>query len=141
MAKAGYVEVPSRSYESCDGVERAGQAGLSHHRWLIEIRDNRLRFLQKYHMIHTDRRFHLPRSYRHHLTPETSVQWLWWKGSCECEEVEIHGIVAQEAELERFVQATCPYPGWERRLREGSRWLTRLPGRAAGRVRRLSRGE
>jgi len=87
VGKAGYVEVPSRLHESCLGVERPGQAGLSHHRWLIDIGDNRIQFLQKYHMIHTDRRFHLPPSYRRRLTPETSVQWLWWEGSFDFEEI------------------------------------------------------
>ena len=54
IAKAGYIEVPSRLWETCRGLER-GIAGLSHHRWLIDIdaEANSIRFLQKFHRIHT----------------------------------------------------------------------------------------
>ena len=37
VAKAGYVEVPSRAAEQSRGWEHPRIAGLSHHRWLIEI--------------------------------------------------------------------------------------------------------
>jgi len=47
IAKAGYIEVPSRRWESCRGHE-PGIAGLSHHRWLIGIEGNGLRFIQKF---------------------------------------------------------------------------------------------
>jgi hypothetical protein len=49
VGKRGYIEVPSREWESCVGVERPGQAGLSHHRWLVEISGAKIRFMQKYH--------------------------------------------------------------------------------------------
>src|SRR5690349_25177201 len=32
VAKRGYIEVPSREWETCRGWERPNQAGLSHHR-------------------------------------------------------------------------------------------------------------
>ena len=137
VGKAGYIEVPSRIFESTAGVEREHQAGLSHHRWLIEIRESRLLFLPKYHMIHAERRFHLPGSYLRGLPAERSVQWLWWEGGFDFEEVQIHGLEAQEAELERFVRATCPYPPWRRSLDRANRWLGALPGRAIRRAGRL----
>ena len=136
VARAGYIEVPSRSFESCIGVERPGQAGLSHHRCLVDIADGRIRFLQKYHMIHTERRFHLPESFLRRLTEETSIKWLYWEGSFAFEEVEYHGIPAQEAELERFVASTCPYPRWQRQLAGASRRLSRLTRRIIARTRR-----
>jgi hypothetical protein len=136
VAKAGYIEVPSRAYESCIGVERPRQAGLSHHRWLIDIEEMQLRFLQKYHLIHTERRFHLPKSFHDRLTPGASVQWLWWTGTFEFQEVEYQGVPAQEAELERFVAAACPSPMWQHHLARTSRWLARLPRRVTGRIRR-----
>lgn len=136
VAKAGYIEVPSRVFETCRGVERRGQAGLSHHRWLIEIEQNHIRFIQKYHMIHADWRFSLPPRYRKRLTPESSVTWLWWNGSFTFEEVEIHGVPAEEGELMRFAASLYPRSAWVLRadsarrqaasfLRRGASWLKR----------------
>ena len=51
VGKAGYIEVPSRAFESTRGVERPNTAGLSHHRWLIDIDGDEIRFLQKYHLL------------------------------------------------------------------------------------------
>lgn len=136
VAKAGYVEVPSRVYESTMGIERPGQAGLSHHRWLITVNGAHIAFLQKYHMISADWRFHLPPRYRRCLTPDTSVTWLWWQGSFSYEEVEINGVPMQEAELQRFASKIYPRPtwlywadaGWRRassHIRRGRSWITR----------------
>lgn len=142
VAKAGYVEVPSRAFESTMGVERPGQAGLSHHRWLIDIEPGRIRFLQKYHLIHGERRFHLPPSYRARLTPEASTQWLWWTGGFEAFEVEHHGLAAVEGELERFVDRLAPVSPLRRGLSRAARFAAGLPGRAARRLQRsLARRE
>lgn len=136
VAKAGYVEVPSRLFESTLGMERPEIAGLSHHRWLVEVEQGRLRFLPKYHLLHADWRFHLPARYKRHLRGERAVTWLWWEGELPCEEVELHGVAALEAELERFARAALPRPAWVYRLdnarravvsfaRRGRAWLRR----------------
>src|SRR2546427_11577776 len=59
VGKRGYIEVPSRAFESALGIERPRQAGLSHHRWLIDIAGDEITFLQKYHIIHNHWRFAL----------------------------------------------------------------------------------
>ena len=74
VGKAGYIEVPSRVFESTLGVERAHTAGLSHHRWLIDIAGDEIRFLQKYHFIHSHWRYNLPKSYLRSRPPEAAVQ-------------------------------------------------------------------
>ena len=63
VAKRGYIEVPSREWETCRGLERPNQVGLSHHRWLVDVRDNQIQFLMKVHMIHSERRFSFPPSH------------------------------------------------------------------------------
>lgn len=136
VAKRGYIEVPSRAAESCLGMERPRQAGLSHHRWLIEIEGCHLRFLHKFHMINADWRFALPPRYRQLLGPETSVQWLWWEDRFDCEEVTLHGLAAQEAELMRFAQATYPRPAWLFTLDRLWRQSSSLPGRAMAWLKR-----
>ncbi len=134
VGKSGYVEVPSRAFESCLGVERSGQAGLAHHRWLIEIDGNSVTFLQKLHMIHADWRFALPPRYRRRLTPSSSVQWLWWQGSFEFAEREVHGLRAQEAELANYAQSTFPRPRLWFSASRFIRAARALPGRVLRRI-------
>lgn len=136
VARRGYIEVPSREYETCLGIERPRQAGLSHHRWLVEIRDNHLRFVQKYHMIHHDRRFALPPSHRHALTPERAASWLFWERSFTFEEVQLHGIAAEEEELARFVNEVRPPAPWLLALDRAARETRHFGARATGWLRR-----
>jgi SAM-dependent methyltransferase len=113
VARRGYIEVPSRAFESTRGIERPGMAGLSHHRWLIEITDGEICFLQKLHMINAHWRFALPPSFGRHLTEEKAVQWLWWEGSFRFREETIHGLEAQENALEEFVRSVRPHSSWK----------------------------
>lgn len=134
VGKCGYIEVPSRARESTMGEERPGQAGLSHHRWLIEIAGNHIQFLPKWHMIHTSRRFHLPAGFS-----APAIQFLWWTGTFTVGEAEVHGVAAQEAELERFVNTLAPCPAWRARIEALSaiaRTARRAPWRAWRRFKR-----
>lgn len=110
IAKAGYIEVPSRLWETCRGMER-GIAGLSHHRWLIDIdaQTNSIRFMQKFHRIH-NWRCSLPKSVLRKLREDQTAQWLFWTGSFDFQEEVINGEEQQLRELERFVQQHRPYP-------------------------------
>jgi len=109
IAKAGYIEVPSRVWETCRGLE-PGIAGLSHHRWLIDIQPsaNSIRFFQKLHRIH-NWRYSLPKSVLRKLREEQKVQWLFWNGTFEFGEEVIHGQREQLHELERFVEQHYSY--------------------------------
>ncbi|MGH9309758.1 MAG: hypothetical protein ACRD1U_10315 [Vicinamibacterales bacterium] len=138
VARAGYIEVPSRAAEQSRGWERPGIAGLSHHRWLIDIEPGRITFLMKYHLLHAEWRYSFPRSFLRSMPESRKVQWLFWEGRFEFEERTIHGSDAQAAELERFVRDTRPYPA---ALLGGAavlRNVTDLTRRAAGRLRRLA---
>ena len=140
VARCGYIEVPSRASESSLGAERPNQAGLSHHRWLIDIDGQRIRFLPKYHMIHSSWRFHLPASYLRSLSRQDCVQWLWWQDRFDVEEVTIHGVRAQEQELERFVQSVLPRPAWLYSLDDLTRDALSVPRRATAWALRQARG-
>jgi Methyltransferase domain len=137
VAKRGYIEVPSREWESCRGLERPGQVGLSHHRWLITIKDNNILFHPKYHLIHSHWRFSLRPSHFRRMAPEKTVQWLWWDDSFKISEATIHGLNNLEAELERFVRETRPYPGWQLAAGRGLRGAAALGARAAGGLTRF----
>lgn len=138
IAKAGYIEVPSRAAESSRGVE-TGQVGWSHHRWLIDISDEgeaEIRFLMKYHRIHSHWRLSFPESFLRGLSERDQVQWLFWEGSFRFSETTIHGPENIEAELERFVRATHPYP--ETLLSADRAWRAArsLQRRAVGKLKR-----
>jgi hypothetical protein len=108
VAKRGYVEVPSRVWETCRGSER-GVVGLSHHRWLIDITGNRIDFLMKFHGIHGNWKYSFPARYLRGLSEERKVQWLFWNDTFEFSETTIHGLEEQHAELEQFVTSVRPY--------------------------------
>lgn len=52
-SKSGYIEIPSRLYEMTFGVEVRKLSGASHHRWVIDLHENKLRFTFKYMHIHS----------------------------------------------------------------------------------------
>lgn|SRR6266700_433525 len=133
-AKAGYIEVPSRIRETCRGQE-PGIAGLSHHRWLIEIKGNSLTFIQKFHRIH-NWRYSLPKSILSELSDDESVQWLFWQDSFDFNEVFLHGQ-AQLDELERFVNSVRPYPKLMLQAEDIKRRTLSLPSRALNRMQRF----
>jgi len=140
IAKRGYIEMPSRINESCRGVE-PGQVGWTHHRWLVEIEDDHVRFLMKYHMIHSHWRFSLPASYLRQLPGQQQSQWLFWEESFDYSETTIHGVEAIADELERFVQQTSPYPEWRLNLAHYWRKGSSLERRASNELRRILTGE
>jgi hypothetical protein len=134
VAKRGYVEVPSRVAETCRGWESNRIAGLSHHRWLIEIDEAAayMRFTPKYHMIHAHPRFNLPPAYFRRLPQEQKVSWLFWENSFTFAEPTIHGLDNIEAELEQFVNRYRPYPRWRLRAERAVGRVGRLLGRVVG---------
>ena len=113
VAKRGYLEVPSREWESCRGVEMRGMVGMSHHRWLVEIDGGSVRFVPKYHVIHSHWRYSLPYSHLRALPPERTVAWLWWEGRFDCRETVTHGTHNQARELEQYVESVRPYRPWQ----------------------------
>jgi hypothetical protein len=79
VAKAGYVEVPSRLEEQSWG--RAGEfVGWDHHRWLIDVADGGITFTFKVHSIHANPDQYFPAGFWQHLADEERVQSLWWEG-------------------------------------------------------------
>lgn len=137
VAKRGYIEVPSRIKESCRGWESPRIVGLSHHRWLIEARDNHLSFLMKSHMIHSHWRFSFPPSFLRTLPEEKMETSFFWDDSFTYSETTIHGVDELAADLEAFVRSVKPYPEWQLKLSHGVRWMEYQKDRATGKARRL----
>lgn len=85
VAKAGYIEVPSRLEEQTRGIE-GDYAGWGHHHWLIDVRDGEIEFVFKHHILHGDPRFQVPGHAHAKLGPEERVERLWWNTRFEARE-------------------------------------------------------
>ncbi len=116
VSKAGYIETPSRVAESCRGWESPWIAGLSHHRWLIEVEGAHVRFLPKLHALHADFRLAFPRSYLQRLAPAERLAFLLWEGDFTFEEVVLRGKDRLES-LMKFVADRHTYPRYRYWLR------------------------
>src|SRR5829696_7283972 len=68
VARAGYVEVPSRLEEQSWGVH-GEWAGWAHHRWLIDVDGDGLVFGHKSHAVHREGH-HFPRGFHATLSAE-----------------------------------------------------------------------
>jgi len=85
VARAGYVEIPSRLEEQCFGVH-GPWVGWSHHRWLIDLVEGELQFVHKPHMLCGRADFYLPAEVAGMLTPEERVEALFWEGEVQASE-------------------------------------------------------
>jgi hypothetical protein len=90
VAKAGYVEVPSRIEEHMRAIH-GPWPGWAHHRWVCDADPYApsIEFVFKSHAI--------PAIPHRELPPERRVQWFWWEGSFACRERILHGIDEHDA--------------------------------------------
>lgn len=123
VAKAGYIEVPSRLEEQTYGIQ-GPWVGWGHHHWLTDIRNGRVEFVFKHHIVHGRKSFQLPRELFASLTPEEKVESLCWEGSFEASE----RVIVESEELDRYLEelvesqrSRIPRAGLLRRL---GRWAT-----------------
>ena len=80
VARAGYIEVPSRLEEQSYGFQ-GPWVGWGHHRWLVDIDGNRIQFVMKHHVVHGPEANYFPRSFHASLEDEDKAQSLWWQDS------------------------------------------------------------
>ncbi len=78
VARAGYVEVPSRLVEQSFGVQ-GDWVGWGHHHWLIDVVDGGLEFVFKPHILARED-LHFPAGFAASLGVEERVETLWWEG-------------------------------------------------------------
>jgi hypothetical protein len=118
IAKAGYIEVPSRLEEQTYGFQ-GPWTGWSHHRWLIDIDQalGQIVFVHKSAVVEREDS-HFPADFRDQLSEEDRVATLWWEGSFDYGERLFWDPVEFDAWL------AAPLLGRE------------LPGRGSGRLRR-----
>ena len=110
VSKAGYIEVPSRLWETCRGVEHPRIAGLSHHRWLVDREGNHLQFTQKFHCLHAEFDLSLPPAFARRLSLDDSILRFYWADSFTFAETTIHGTTEIYAWCGDFVSKRYRYP-------------------------------
>jgi Methyltransferase domain len=103
IAKAGYIEVPSRLEEQTYGFQ-GPWVGWGHHHWLVDVVDGRIEFVFKHHVIHGRTTDHFPARFHEQLTPEQRVQTLWWEGSFEYGERVFTSAEALDPYIADFVE-------------------------------------
>jgi hypothetical protein len=109
VAKAGYIEVPSRLEEQSWGVH-GPWVGWSHHHWLIDIVGNEIEFVFKSHVLHARDSDHFPAGFHERLSPEQRVQSLWWEGGFRYRERVFLDGPSLDAYVADFVSAHRPQP-------------------------------
>ena len=126
VARAGYIEVPSRLEEQSWGPQ-GDWVGWAHHHWIVERQGDRLDFLFKPHMLHAREEFFFPAEFHKTLTEEERVERLWWSGGIEVREVLLFEPGHLDSHLAEFVARRLEEAG----IRPGGRrrQLKRLIGR------------
>lgn len=131
VARAGYIEVPSRLEEQSWGVH-GEWVGWTHHRWLVDVGEGDVTFVHKPHMLGARPEFHFPAWFGQALTPEQRVQGLFWEGGFTFSE-RVY-LVPEELDLylSSFVEANrTPRPRSPRRRRLGVTFRSRSRARRA----------
>ena len=85
VARAGYVEVPSRLEEQSYGVH-GNWVGWSHHHWLCDVAPGRIEFVFKPGILADRPQYCLTAEQAKLLTAEERVQTMFWEGSLEARE-------------------------------------------------------
>jgi len=101
IARAGYIEVPSRLEEQSWGVYGRPMVGWPHHHWVIDIKGSHIQFTFKSHAIHSSPDDHFPAGFWDRLTEEERVQALWWEGRFSSDE---RILLEEDAHLSEFVR-------------------------------------
>jgi hypothetical protein len=99
VARAGYIEVPSRLQEQTREVN-GPWVGWSHHRWLIDVNPPRIDFLAKPGALNGQPELTYPPHFAAELSPEDVVETMFWEGAVEARELLIFDV----EELNRYLQ-------------------------------------
>jgi hypothetical protein len=124
VAKAGYIEVPSRLEEQSYGVH-GPWVGWSHHRWLVDVMPGRIEFVSKPGVLQGRRDCRFPAGFVDSLQPEERIQTLFWEDRFEFGERIMMTAEELDGYLEEFVAAHLPAAGLGSRLRRRGLGLVR----------------
>lgn len=134
IARAGYIETPSRMIEQSKGVEHPCYAGYYHHRWLVSEQLGKLEFRHKPHLLHTtaDAIVGYAGVFKK-INPEYEILAHYWENVIACQEIlefdeeaVVDELCAWSRQARQSKDIVVPYPAsWKNRLRKAS-YFTRL---------------
>ena len=105
VAKAGYVEVPSREEEQCYGIQ-GPWVGWGHHHWLIDPDgETGLAFLFKPHILHGPPEFSFPPEHHAGMSATDKVTFVWWESDLPVRERFLFAPGELDEDLRSFVSA------------------------------------
>ncbi len=116
VARAGYIEVPSRLEEQSRNVQ-GPWVGWGHHHWLIDVGDDDISVVFKPHILGGIPGSAFPAGFADALPAADRLQMLWWEGGFGCRERLFYEPEKLNAYLTGFVADN----------------LDRVPAPAAGR--------
>lgn len=125
VARAGYIEVPSRLEEQSYGVH-GPWVGWSHHHWLVDITPGRIEFVFKPGVLQGRSDCQFPAGFAAALSAEERVQTIFWEGQFSFGERIFMTPGELDSYLSEFVDAhRRPVPLQERARHRLSRWTRR----------------
>lgn len=133
IARAGYIETPSRLIEQMVGVESTRYSGYCHHRWLIDAEGTRLWFTMKNPRIMSTWRHRLPSNARAQMSAADEIVAFFWTDSFEAAERILITVEEIEADLARVVREYGYYPESRYALWDKARGARRTLRRVLGR--------
>ena len=119
VARAGYIEVPSRLDEQSYGIH-GDWVGWSHHHWLVDVAPNRVEFVFKSWSLGSRPEYFLTPEEAATLADEERVQAMFWEGELEARERIFIGAGELEGYLAEPIAARrggAPAPKRRRRWR------------------------
>lgn len=132
VARAGYIEVPSRLEEQSYGVQ-GPWVGWGHHHWLVDVEGRHISFVFKHHVIHGRPSAYFPAGFVKLLNEEERTSQLWWESSFTFDE----RIFADPENLDAYLDTFVEEEMRRRQLPRHDLSERSLRRRAGGRVKRL----
>lgn len=114
VARAGYVEVPSRLEEQAWGVQ-GPWVGWGHHRWLCDRVGDGLEVVVKPHILHGRPELQVPHAAWAASPPAERVHAILWTGEIPCTERIFTDSAAYDDYLREVVPDPPPRPRRRRR--------------------------
>ena len=112
VAKAGYVETPSRILEQSRGAEHPLYAGFYHHRWLVEEDKGVLSFRFKPHSLHSLKGAIVAEiGVWRQIAPQYAYLSMEWEGGFEFREVMEFDEAKVNQEMVDFATKVRALPG------------------------------
>jgi hypothetical protein len=126
VARAGYLETPSRLEEQSYGIQ-GPWVGWGHHVWMMELVEGGVEFVFKHHVMHGRATDHFPAGFHDALSPQERITASFWEGTFSAEERVMDGPDELDAYLADFVASELAARGFDAatRRRPGDRGTRR----------------